>query len=255
MPPRPKPGALAAGSNPVPSSITRRRSGVARQLDVDARRVAVARVRDRLAEDAGERLAHLGADVGRAGGRERHAHARPRGDHRGVALRALARAARRAAGARCSIAQRESSSARSAATDDVARRPAGPSSRAARRRMNASSCATPSCRSRAIRRRSRSAARAATALATSSDRRPQQHEAEQQPQHVTDVDPVGPTRRQQGVVDLGEREEQHREPEPAANASPERAPRPVRPTAARAKQQRPRAGARARPSAGSASGR
>lgn len=132
--------------------------------------------------------------------------------------------------ARCSIAQRESCRARSAATTISAA-----SSRSARRRMKASSCATPSCRSRAIRRRSRAAARAATAAATSrtaAHRSTTQNRSRSTSPRCTHSCVTGGSSAYSSIENAKNREAS---PRRRANASPARIPRPVRPIDAAAR--------------------
>ena len=136
-----------------------------------------------------------------------------------AAIAAAWRASTRSSGssgarARCSIAQRESCSARSAATtmSSASGWPAMP--------LGAAADEGELLRDAVVQ-----VARDPAALAGGGPRRdgagdlehggPQQHHAEQQPQHVAQMHPLLGDRRQQRVVEHREREEQAGEPEPA----------------------------------------
>ena len=101
--------------------------------------------------------------------------------------------------------------------------------------MKASSCATPSCSSRASRRRSRSTAACARwrmRLRISPSTPTKSDDPGGDAQDVAEVDVLRAERREERVVELGERRRARRRRRPSAAAAPGRFARRARPTAA-----------------------
>ena len=232
MPPRPKPGALAFGSNPVPSSITRRRSGshdssMCTRVAFPWRAFVTASPRIRASASLTSGPAWAEPEV------ENVTLTPVR-----AAITAAWRASTRSSGSstarrRCSIAQRESSSARSAATSDVlgVRLAGEPDGAAADERELLRDAVVQVARDPPALALGRARGDGRPHL---EDGRPQQHERRTAAAARRRRAPTLGDRREQRVWSLAKAKSSDASPSRRANTSSERTPRSVRPTAASA---------------------